>query len=650
MQIKKFGTSVRFSRVDVQHRNIRTIDFSAQGGRCYMVQDEPPGGMGTSGDRKKSPVDRASFPRTSVHLGQTATSASISSTSPRIPILTTNIYGNPSDPRTTAAVSGRIYTVGNSSRPADITKIVADITVVPHWNADTANGGGSLGGVAASWKNYGRTLARKGQTPIQTAIDNGIDSYVKYRDERPTHSFTPGQYARIPTGLTGEDAEKCPKIFLNIASVPPSVLKRSGQAAQSERMEYVQTIVRSALDGVLRSIKQSDLQPSLDNPIRVSMPLLCTGPDGAVSYEEAAAIMLKEIGQFIQEHPGIDFILPIHSGNDQHFDAQAWTRFEKIMSGDKEILNSLKIPTILHPEDMLDEFLAPLRITDTAKGVTFDGDYFNTHFATWKKQTLAKLATVTAEKLAHSPKDVAAIFETEAQALSIKNLIKWDSFTRSELTDNYLTVAEVTKASLKALLDAPDLAEDVFSKLHKKIETMNALEGFMGADKMDELIAATLSSVLSFKMTEKYEAILEQLKSVIKESEGKITELSGNIHESAAQLKKLEKDLIRKTKALELESSRLASAQQEIDDTLAATTEEINKNTLINDRLAKDKRNNELIIARLTAEKNNLEQERISLNHRISVLQSNLSSAQATQTQAASTASYTGSLYGRSSG
>lgn len=486
---------------------------------CYMTD----GTDGTVGGGPVPQVQLPDLPYTSLHLGTTETADTIRAayakdpayTRTPVPVQTTNVYGLTAAGTRSPNVSGRIFVVGDKNHGAEIARAPARATIVPHWHAGVKNGGGAIGGVAQGWLNRGNKLSQGGQKPDGDAVKAAIHHYETVRDARFDQAFAPGEMIVVKADMS--DPSVAPEIFINIASVPAPNLKKNSQASRYDRMTFVTGLYRKLLAQLKDTVTQNGLHPSADHPVRVSMPILCTGDDGAITREEAGVIMYRVLGEFMMQNPGYEFIIPVYVGGQSNNDAaEDIGLFMKIMAGDHEAMEHLKDLKIQSPRSVFESMINACRVPDADSGVAFDENFFKVKFVEWQSYISETLGNVPAEDVG-SAKMLSESFSNNANAIFATILHKYATIKDSRVVGDSFHVDEVNAERLAGILSDPYLQDDIFGLVSRTLETFPdaARSHFSGSDKMIEIIGIAAATVLNERVRDKVEEVHNDFQQLI---------------------------------------------------------------------------------------------------------------------------------------
>jgi len=389
--------------------------------------------------------------------------------------------------------SGRIVVLGDPDVQVDITQLNADITVVPRWPASLEKGGGSVGGVAQSWNNAHYQQGKSGE--VLDAI--GVYDEVRVGDYGDV--FPDGT---IVTAHMGSKDKELPSYFLNVASVPPVALRKSSDADQAERVLFIESVMARVMDAV-DTIIRVDPELSKKDRVTVTIPPISTGREGAVGYQECAAIMLKTIGRFLQRNPNVDVVVPLYwQWSDDGRNDEDHDDFVAILGGDETRLRELKLPHAADIEDIFDRLMVEHAPAASAgEGVTFDREYFDGRYKdVWMEPFLETVRRASPSTL--------------NDRVVMRNSFEWASFQEAySMIHKYLQVAsskrstrldalDVTAKEFVALLQTQRIRDLVWRRVHTTLKKLRGgargkVYGFTGHGKMHEIIAAAVGTVVT---------------------------------------------------------------------------------------------------------------------------------------------------------
>lgn len=524
----------------------------AQGGGMCLVPTSPQSMPGTEG-QCPLPPEGPGYPKVAAYNSPTTASRRLADKFSDISRQTTAVYATNEQGQSTTQMNGFIHVIGGTRDNADITEIPADVTLVPQWYANAQNGGGEIGGVAKAWKNKADKL-RAGDAKLAGNLDENIDLYEQGRDNELTGNYLPG--TSVITQTTADNRGDMPEYFINMATVPHPSIRKTGEASQNDRMRYVKGIIREMLIQLLHLEKEGKIKPNLAKPVVVSLPVISTGPDGAVSYDEAGACLIKTLGAFLQKHPGYEFIIPTHAqGIDGEDKGAALEKFNKIMRGDAATLKSLKVPEMTTPRRIFDQLIDGYRIpAASGKGVKVDDAYLNKKFAAWKKSVVAEISGASDDDL-NSIKKAVALFPHRGTQNFIADMIK-NLRLEKEMENETGEMPRLTKAEIIAAINDDTLKEAIFDFLVIEVMVpLNIKDAFGGDRKMAEIMGAAASVVMHRRS---YQKLLE----VMDAQKDRIHAIQESLSDSERQHRQQEQEYQRKLEEAKKEREKLLETSE----------------------------------------------------------------------------------------
>lgn len=469
----------------------------------------------------------------------------------------------------TPQVTGHLYIAGSSFRPVSLTEIPAHIVVIPQPREDN---GGEILGVAEAYRGLANSTAQNLSDAHRAGLNGALDAYGRRRVQQPDGSFYSGQVIVAPTGVADAGI---PRVFLHSASVPDAALHKTGGAAQETRIAHVENVMQKIFAQIPRLVASGTVHvPTAETPLVLAMPAICAGPSGAVSHQECASVLMRQLAKFHETNPELRHLEVVFALFNRYADDDGFAKVGKevrdIVSGDRDALGRLQLPSsdsanVLF-QRIIHSFNEPVQ-----GGVTVTQNTLETRYGEWLQKFAQRINAID-NNLFNIRHFGRSKFSTIEERECFNQLHKTAQLPSMDDTASLLKPRTVTKTDIARLLADPDLKKAALSRVMNQLRLMKVQNQFAGDDKMVQIIATAVAAVLEERRRNHLEELEEKMEIEIEDLRNHVDAISGELrlrHDEVEDLRKklyAQEDLLSEAQeriATEVRSRKAAEGQME---------------------------------------------------------------------------------------